>query len=167
VIAYPFARIVGSIFFSGNRFPIGAFYCGTGLTPQPLTPRPVPLEPWHSPGLFVFWPLLRCARATPFWHPHYSAPSYARSRTYTVPTPDLLRGNHLELLVNSLPLPLRRVNADAAEEGAARMAVGDHAELLLLIAHGVPQVEIEMAVELVHLVAELGKSALQSDALAA
>src|ERR1700730_15181668 len=62
---------------------------------------------------------------------------------------------------------LRRVNADAAEEGAARMAVGDHAELLLLIAHGVPQVAIEMAVELVHLVAELGKSALQRDALAA
>ena len=62
---------------------------------------------------------------------------------------------------------LRQVNADAAEEGAARMAVRDHAERLLLIAHGVPQVDIEMTVELFHLVAELGKPALQRDALAA
>src|SRR5260370_40974621 len=53
---------------------------------------------------------------------------------------------------------LRRVNAEAAEEGAARMAVGDHAELLLLIAHRGPPVEIEMAVELLHLVAQLGKA---------
>ena len=62
---------------------------------------------------------------------------------------------------------LRRVNADAVEEGTAGMPVGDHAQLLLLIAHSIAQVEIEMALEVFDFVAQFGKPALQGDALAA
>ena len=59
------------------------------------------------------------------------------------------------------------MNADAAEKGAAGMPVGDHAELLLLVAHGVPQIEIEMALEVFDPIAQLRQSALQGDTLAA
>ena len=47
------------------------------------------------------------------------------------------------------------------------MAVRNHAEPLLQLAYGVAQIEIEMAVEIRNLVAEISEPVLQRDALVA
>jgi len=58
-------------------------------------------------------------------------------------------------------------HADAVEESAARVAVGDQAVTLLQVAHRVAQIEIEMPVEIRDFVAERREPALQRDALVA
>ena len=52
----------------------------------------------------------------------------------------------------------RRGDADACEQRTARIAVGDHPEPRLHFADIVAQLEIDMAVEIVHLVAQCRKS---------
>ena len=59
------------------------------------------------------------------------------------------------------------MHADAIEQRAAGMTVGNHCKSSLDLANLVPQVEIEMAGEIRNLVAEFGEPALQRDALVA
>src|SRR5271156_405349 len=62
---------------------------------------------------------------------------------------------------------LRRQGAKAIKESAAWITVGDHAEPLLKLAHRVAQIEIEVTVDVLDLVAERGEPALERDALLA
>src|SRR5580704_6122024 len=59
------------------------------------------------------------------------------------------------------------MHAHALQQRAARIAIGNHAEPLLHFTDVVAQVEIQMAVEIGHLVTKVAKLSLKRDALVA
>jgi hypothetical protein len=57
----------------------------------------------------------------------------------------------------------RRFHAEPIEQRRGRMAVWLHAEFDLHFADGIPEIEVDMALEIVHVIAETCELALQGD----